>query len=107
MSELCQVTGIINILSKKWSLWILKQLSVGGSKRFMDFVEEIKGINSSALSKRLKELEKAGLIKKQRFNEIPPRIEYSLTESGKELIKCFGPINKWASKQRIMKRTVS
>ncbi|MDO8647776.1 MAG: helix-turn-helix domain-containing protein [Candidatus Diapherotrites archaeon] len=98
MEKACPVAGIINILGKKWALWILKKLSENGKMRFNDLLNEIDRINSSVLSKRLKELEKAGLLKRKKFNEIPPRIEYSLTKAGKELIKCFKFLGDWAKK---------
>ncbi len=58
----------------------------------------MKNISPRTLSKRLKELEKLELVSKKRFNEIPPRVEYSLTNKGKELIKCFEYLGMWAKK---------
>ncbi len=100
MKKECPVAKIIDILSKKWNLLIIRQLngSDNAKKRFNELIKEINGISSRTLSKRLKELEKAKLIKKTRFNEIPPRVEYYLTDSGKDLIKCFKSLNNWAKK---------
>ena len=83
------VTKILNYLSKKWTLLILRELHNDGTKRFNDLIREMENISPRTLSKRLKELEKLELVSKKRFNEIPPRVEYSLTNKGKELIKCF------------------
>lgn len=99
MTEVCPVAKIVNILSMKWNMLILRQLNGDRSKkRFNTLIEELKPISSRTLSKRLKELEKAGLVKREKFDEIPPRVEYSLTLSGLEIIKCFKPLSKWAEK---------
>lgn len=98
MEKICPVSRIIEVLSKKWMLLILKRLNENHKKRFNELQKDIRNISPRTLSKRLKELEKAELIKKIKFNEIPPRVEYSLTESGRDLIKCFKYLNNWAEK---------
>ncbi len=98
MEKTCPVVGIITLLSKKWNLLILKLLNEHDKKRFSELMIEISGVSSRTLSKRLKELETAKLIKKVKFNEIPPRVEYSLTASGKELIGCFRYLHKWVER---------
>ena len=98
MEKICPITKILSYLSKKWTLLILRELHNNGTKRFNDLIREMKNISSRTLSKRLKELEKLELVSKKRFNEIPPRVEYSLTNKGKELIKCFKYLDIWARK---------
>ena len=98
MEKNCPVAKIIKVLSMKWNMLVLRQLSENRSKRFNILIEELKPISSRTLSKRLKELEKTALVKRERFDEIPPRVEYSLTLSGLEIIKCFKPLSKWAEK---------
>lgn len=99
MDEECPIGKIIKVLSMKWNLLILKQLNNDFSKkRFNQLLEELRSISSRTLSKRLKELEKTGLVKREKFNEMPPRVEYFLTDSGKEIIKTFKPLSKWAEK---------
>ncbi|MEK6893140.1 MAG: helix-turn-helix domain-containing protein [Nanoarchaeota archaeon] len=99
MNKGCPVGKIVKILSMKWNMLILKQLKEDKSKkRFNVLLEELQPISSRTLSKRLKELEKTGLVERCKFNEIPPRVEYSLTISGLEIIKCFKPLSKWAEK---------
>lgn len=98
MGKACPATKILNHLSKKWTLLILRELHNNGTKRFNDLIGEMGNISPRTLSKRLKELEKLELISKERFNEIPPRVEYSLTNKGKELIKCFKYLDTWVRK---------
>lgn len=97
MGKTCPITKIVNVVSRKWTLLILRQLMFE-KKRFNELLKEIKGISPRILSKRLSELEKSNIIKKKQFNEIPPRVEYSLTNSGIELIRCFKSLDNWAKK---------
>lgn len=99
MDKDCPVSKIIKTLSMKWNMLILRQLNGDKSKKRFNFLlGELKPISSRTLSKRLKELETIGLVKREEFNEIPPRVEYSLTLSGRNIIKCFNPLSKWAEK---------
>jgi len=62
-------------------------------------MSELKGISPSTLASTLKDFEKESLIKKEAFKEIPPRVEYSLTNRGKELRDAIIPLLKWATKR--------
>ena len=97
MEKTCPITKIIDVVSRKWTLLILRKLMFE-KKRFNELLKEIEGISPRTLSKRLSELEKSNIIKKKQFNEIPPRVEYSLTNSGIELIRCFKSLDNWAKK---------
>ena len=98
MKKSCPITKILNQLSKKWTLLILRELHNNGTKRFNELIRGMENISPRTLSKRLKELEKLELVLKKRFNETPPRVEYSLTNKGKELIKCFRHLDIWVKK---------
>jgi len=97
MKKTCPLAKTIDILSKKWSILVLWQLN-SKKKRFNELLKEITGISPRTLSKRLKELEKSHIIKKKQFNEIPPKVEYSLTKSGIELMNSFKSLDNWARK---------
>jgi len=101
MEKTCPITKTLNWLGKKWTLLILRELHNNESKRFNDLIREMSPISPRTLSKRLKELEELGLVSRKRFNEIPPRVEYSLTTKGKQLIKCFKYIDDWAKRFNI------
>lgn len=96
----CKITPVFEILSKKWNLHILKHISDNGKKRFNELLDEIQGINPRILSNRLKDLEDRNILTRKRFNETPPRCEYDLTDSGRELIMCFEYLDKWADKNK-------
>jgi DNA-binding HxlR family transcriptional regulator len=90
----------LNILeflaSKKWMLLVLTELHFHGTQRFNELLDNMRLVSPKILSKRLKEMEERGLISRRRFNEIPPRVEYSLTPKGRELVKSFKDIGRWA-----------
>ncbi|MFH0836723.1 MAG: helix-turn-helix domain-containing protein [Candidatus Aenigmatarchaeota archaeon] len=86
----CVVARTFQLIGKKWTLHVLKILHLSKTKRFNQLLNEIKGISPRTLSQRLKDLEKNGFVKRVLFNEIPPKVEYSLTEEGKKIAGCFG-----------------
>ena len=81
----CPVFNTFNIIGKKFSLLILRNMIYNNQRRFNEFLNSIEEINPKTLSIRLKEMEKDGLIKRHVYNETPIRIEYYLTQKGKEL----------------------
>ncbi|MFT4311330.1 MAG: winged helix-turn-helix transcriptional regulator [Candidatus Woesearchaeota archaeon] len=97
----CKIAPLFNFISRKWTLNILKHLSDNGTKRFNELLLEIKGINPRILSSRLKDLEELGLIFKTKFNETPPRVDYSISNSGVDLVSNFKNLDKWMSKWNI------
>ncbi len=93
----CPLKGIIDVISKKWTLLIINTLGNHGRLRFNDLIKELRGISPKTLSDTLKCLQTEGLIKRESFAEIPPRVEYSLTNDGIELRKNIIPLLKWAA----------
>ena len=93
---LCPLKGVIDVIGKKWALLVVNVLGNHGNLRTKDLMQELK-ISPRTLSDTVKGLEKLGLIKRESFNEIPPRVEYSLTENGKELRQAIIPLIEWAS----------
>lgn len=81
----CPVDNTFKIIGKKFTIHILRNITMLNQNRFNQFLESIEGINPKTLSVRLKEMEKSELINRKVFNETPIRIEYSVTEKGKAL----------------------
>src|SRR5579872_4886788 len=94
----CPVARTARIISGKWTLLIIRDLA-SGVKRFNQLERSLQGISPKTLSERLRTLEEEGVIQRQTFAEVPPRVEYSLTEKGCDLIevvtcmRCYG--NRW------------
>lgn len=92
----CPVRNIVARFGAKWPMLILLLLDVLGTARFSDIARHIPDISSKVLSKELKTLEADGLISRQAYAEIPPRVEYTLTERGTTLIPLLLPLIEWA-----------
>ena len=86
------------LASRKWMLLILSELYFRPTQRFNELLENMGKVSPKILSKRLKELEGRALVSRKKFNEIPPRVEYTLTEKGLELVKAFRSVGEWAIK---------
>lgn len=100
----CPIKGVIETLSKKWALVIIGTISNHKRIRFNELMKNITGISPRTLSMRLKELEKAELIKRENFAEIPPRVEYTLTQDGIEVKDAMNPLMEWAHKKSIQSK---
>ncbi|MCD2347105.1 winged helix-turn-helix transcriptional regulator [Clostridium guangxiense] len=85
------------ILGKRWTGLIIRSL-LSGAKRFSDIQEIIPSLSARMLTERFKELEEHGIIIRKVYPEMPVRIEYQLTEKGKDLKKAMDEIQKWAEK---------
>jgi DNA-binding HxlR family transcriptional regulator len=83
--ESCPVLRTADIISGKWTLLILRDLSKG-INRFSALERSLAGISPKTLSERLKGLEKAGIVTRKSYAEVPPRVEYTLTGMGWDLI---------------------
>jgi DNA-binding HxlR family transcriptional regulator len=96
MSETARLRSLI---TKRGTLEILIPLCCTTSPvRYKQFRQALKGISSKTLAQRLKELERGGVLKRQSFNEIPPRVEYRLTAKGQELVESVINLLQWMRK---------
>lgn len=91
----CPVTPLLLMLQGKWKFRILYELCIKDPIRFGQLKKNIEGITNTMLASSLRELEKDGLVSRIQFNEIPPHVEYSLTEKGKALLPVFYEMTKW------------
>lgn len=96
---LCPIERIITIISKKWAIQAISALGHHNRLRFNDLMNTLEGISPKSLTDLLKELQKEGLIQREAFPEIPPRVEYFLTDDGKELCEAIIPLIQWAEKR--------
>lgn len=96
----CPLTFALNLIGGKWRLPIIWALSKNGTMRYNELKRSIDGITNMMLTQSLKELESYGIIKRQQFMEIPPRVEYSLTDDGESLIPALKALANWGSKMK-------
>jgi DNA-binding HxlR family transcriptional regulator len=92
----CPVLHTIDVIGGKWKLPIIAQLNTG-TKRFKELEKGIEGITARMLIKELRDLEKNKLVRREVFAEVPPRVEYTLTESGRSLKPLISEIKKWGN----------
>ena len=85
MESSCPVSACAEILSGKWTILLIRDLADGRS-RFCELERSLEGISPRTLSLRLRALEEQGIVERKTFPEVPPRVEYSLTEKGEGLI---------------------
>lgn len=80
----CPVCACAEIISGKWTLLIIRDLA-GGSGRFCELERSLAGISPRTLSLRLRALEEQGVVERHTYPEVPPRVEYALTDKGRDL----------------------
>lgn len=90
----CPITRTMELIGGKWSLPIVFTL-MKATKRFKELERSIEGINTRMLVKELKQLEESGIVFREVFAEVPPRVEYSLTPKGKALKKVLVELQSW------------
>jgi len=83
--NLCPVCRTAEIVCGKWTLLVIRDLAEGRS-RFCELERSLHGISPRTLSLRLRALEEEGIVERQTYPEVPPRVEYALTEKGRALV---------------------
>ncbi|MBQ9217055.1 MAG: helix-turn-helix transcriptional regulator [Muribaculaceae bacterium] len=92
----CPIRNVLSHISGKWPILILCILSENKRTRFNAISKALPDISSKVLSNTLKSLEADGLVERHSYAEIPPRVEYALTELGKSLMPILGELIGWA-----------
>lgn len=95
----CPLEYALEILGGKWKLKIIWAIYKSKVIRFNQLKRELPGITDLMLAKILKMLAENNIVCRTQFNEIPPHVEYSLTENGLELIKALSNVREWISEQ--------
>ena len=90
----CPVEVTLLLLSNKWTILILRDLFTG-TKRFGELKKSLNGVSQKVLTANLRSLEEKGIIEREVFPEVPPRIEYRLTDLGKTLDPIIKSMHAW------------
>ena len=93
-NKICPLEKAVGTISGKWKIPIIWQIHEG-KKRPSEFLRGIKQVDRRVLNHQLSEMISDGLLTKRSFNELPPRVEYSLTDLGKELVTVLWKLNDW------------
>lgn len=91
----CPVSKTLDILSGKWTSKVIYELEKKETLRFGELKKNLEGITNTMLSTTLKTLEEKGIVIRKQYNEIPPHVEYSLSDSGKAMLPIYYEIAKW------------
>lgn len=95
VSSRCPMRRTLEMLSGKWRTHIIYELCKHPSCRFGELKKAMPRITNTMLTNTLRDLEELGIVHREQFNEIPPHVEYSLTEKGKALLPVFTELAKW------------
>lgn len=100
--EICPIRNVVARFGDKWSLLVLLVINSNVTVRFNELGRQIPDISTRVLSSTLKTLEADGLIDRKVYAQVPPKVEYSLTDTGRSLIPLIMQLTEWAQ-QNIMK----
>jgi len=97
MDESCPVCRTAEVVCGKWTLLLVRDLAEGCT-RFCELERSLQGISPRTLSLRLRALEEEGIVERQTFAEVPPRVEYALTEKGRALLPIIDGMREYGSR---------
>ena len=90
----CHVESTLRVIGGQWKVLVLYHL-LEGTKRFSELTRLLQGVSARTLSKQLRELEADGIVNRRVYPQIPPKVEYSLTASGRKLKPVLMAMHKW------------
>lgn len=99
LEKVCPIVYALDMIGQKWKIPILWHLADEGTLRYNELKRGIYGITNIMLTKSLQELEERGLVHREEYSTIPPKVEYSLTERGQTLIPLLKDFDKWGKEQ--------
>lgn len=95
---LCPIRYTLDIVGGKWKLPILCMLASGEPTRYSIIKRKLGDVTNMMLAQSLKELEMAGMVHREQYNEVPPRVEYTLTDKGKSIVPILVQLGTWGTK---------
>lgn len=107
--EMCPIRNVVARFGNKWAFLVLLTLDEEKVVRFNEFCQQIPDVSSRVLSSTLRTLEADGLINRKVYPVVPPKVEYSLTETGQSLMPIISQLTEWAQRnmQSIVKHRVA
>ncbi len=90
----CPVETTLMLIGNKWKILILRDL-MGGTKRFGEIKKSISGISQKVLTSHLRDMEEKGLVNRVVYAQVPPKVEYSLTDTGRSLKPVLDAMRNW------------
>ena len=103
LSKICPVEITLSVMGDKWKVLIIRDL-LTGTKRFGQLQKSLTGISQKVLTQNLRTLETNGLANREVFAEVPPRVEYSLTDMGRSLKPILDVMCQWGEEYKLKMR---
>ena len=94
---ICGIDAAMDVVAGKWKSLILWELDNHGTRRFGELRRALPGVSEKMLIQHLREMEEDGLIHREVYRQVPPKVEYSLTEHGVSLNAALGPLGDWGT----------
>ena len=91
----CGIDAAMDVVGGKWKALILWELATHGVRRFGELRRGLPGVSEKMLIQQLRELEEDGILEREVYREVPPRVEYGLTALGTELNTALEPLGAW------------
>ncbi|PZT69308.1 transcriptional regulator [Streptomyces sp. SW4] len=95
----CGVDAAMDVLAGKWKSLILWELDQYGTRRFAELRRGLPGVSEKMLVQHLREMEEDGLVHREVYREVPPKVEYSLTEHGASLNAALAALGEWGTER--------
>jgi DNA-binding HxlR family transcriptional regulator len=92
---ICGIDAAMDVVSGKWKSLILWELDNYGTRRFGELKRGLVGVSEKMLIQHLREMEEDGLIHREVYRQVPPKVEYSLTDHGRTLNEALRPLGVW------------
>jgi DNA-binding HxlR family transcriptional regulator len=96
-AQVCPISPVVDLVFSRWTTPILWALNESGVLRFIELERRLGTITSKVLTQRLRQLERDGLVRRHYHPEVPPRVEYEITELGRSLSTVFAALGEWSA----------
>jgi DNA-binding HxlR family transcriptional regulator len=94
---ICGIDAAMDVVSGKWKSLVLWELDNHGIRRFGELRRGLVGVSEKVLTQQLREMEEDGLVHREVYREVPPKVEYSLTDLGRSLNEALAPLGRWGA----------
>ncbi|QDP95596.1 helix-turn-helix transcriptional regulator [Microlunatus elymi] len=94
--QACPISPVVDLVFSRWTTPILWTLHQNGPLRFVELERRLATITPKVLTSRLRQLERDGLVERRQFAEVPPRVEYEISELGRSLAPIFADLGSWS-----------
>jgi DNA-binding HxlR family transcriptional regulator len=96
-ADACPISPVVDLVFSRWTTPILWALNESGRQRFVELERRLGAVTPKVLTQRLRQLERDGLVRRHYHPEVPPRVEYEITDLGRSLSTVFAALGEWSA----------